>query len=64
MKTVACKDFGTKCDFVAEAFTKLGVMKKMSDHVMKVHPDKVAEMKKTMSMGEMIKSITSKIKDK
>ena len=63
MKIIACKDLGFDCDFVAKGLFKLVAMQKMSSHVMQMHADKVAELQKTMSRDEMVKMMTSKIKD-
>lgn len=56
MKTLACRDMGRDCDYVARDETDQGVMRLMMDHHRKVHPDypieNEAEMMKVM-IGEI-----------
>ena len=63
MKTLACKDAGVDCDFVAKADSEEEVLKIAMEHAQKVHPDKVAQMAEEMSNEEMTKELRSKIKE-
>jgi len=54
---------GVDCDFVAEAETAEEAVKMATDHAMKVHTDKIAEMSKTMSQDEITGAMMSKVKD-
>ena len=63
MKTLACRDMDVDCDFVAKADTAEGAVKIATDHAMKAHADKIAEMSKTMSQDDMTKAMMSKVKD-
>ncbi len=63
MKTLACMDMGVDCKYVAKAPTQEEVMQKSMDHVQKVHPDKLAEMMKTMSEDEMKEQMMQNIKE-
>ena len=63
MKTIACKDAGMDCKFVAKDETEGGVIAKAMDHVQKVHPDKAKEMSGMMSEEEMTNKVRSLIKE-
>ncbi len=39
MKTLACKDMGVECDFVAKGSTNEEVKRKMMDHAGEAHPE-------------------------
>lgn len=62
MKTIACKDAGMDCDFVAEDKTDEGVIAQAVEHVKMVHPDKMMEMK-TMPPDKMTNMVRSLIKE-
>ncbi len=63
MKALACRDMGVDCDFVAKADTAEETVKMATDHALKAHAEKIAEMSKTMSQDEMTKVMMSKVKD-
>jgi len=45
MKTLACRDAGMNCDYVAKGETMEELKKNSMDHVAAEHPDKVEEVK-------------------
>jgi predicted small metal-binding protein len=45
MYTLACKDFGIDCDFVAKDETTNGVVEKAKAHSAQAHPEAAAKMK-------------------
>lgn len=61
MYSLACKDFGIECDFVAKDETTEGVIEKATAHSAQDHPDAVAKMKE-MGPEAALAFITSKIK--
>jgi len=63
MKTLACKDMGVECDYVAEAETEEEVMGMSMEHAKKVHKEKMDEMMENMTMDEMKEEMRSKIKE-
>lgn len=63
MKTLACKDMGIDCGYVAKGETAEEVVQKINDHAIKAHPDVVGEMAKKMSKDEMADEMMSKVKD-
>lgn len=63
MKTLACKDMGVECDFVGKADTAEEVVQIVSEHATQAHPDKIAEMSKTMSPDDMTKAMMAQVKD-
>ena len=62
MKTLACRDMGVDCDFVAQGETEKEVMDKAMEHVKAVHPEKAEEMK-AMSQQETESAMMAKMKD-
>ncbi len=60
MKTLACKDLGAECAFVASGETNEDVIKKMMDHAQASHPEKMEQMK-SMSQDEVTAMMTAKI---
>ncbi len=65
MKMLSCKDMGSMdCDFVAEGDTAEATVTMMMEHAAQNHPDKVAEMSKTMSHEDMMSMMMSKVKDR
>lgn len=63
MKTLACKDMGVNCGYVAKAETEEEVIEMMNEHAKKSHRDKIEEMAKSMSQEEMEKMMREKIKE-
>jgi predicted small metal-binding protein len=63
MKTLACKDMGIDCGFVAKGETDEEVIKKTNDHTTKAHHEVMEEMSKKMSEEEMKKKMKSMIKE-
>jgi predicted small metal-binding protein len=53
MKTLACKDLGADCGFVAKGETADEVVKKMADHAAKAHKDKAGEMSHDQMMEKV-----------
>lgn len=61
---LSCQDMGvSECDHEVEGQTKEEVAKKMMAHAMDAHPDKIKEMKATMSEDEIMEEMKSKIKE-
>jgi predicted small metal-binding protein len=63
MKTLACKDMGVECDFVAKAETTEETMKMATEHAMTTHKDKMDEMAKMMPADEMNAMMMAHVKD-
>lgn len=64
MKSLACKDMGvSECNFVAKADTAEEVIKKASEHAMRVHADKIREMSQSMSEEEMKQAMMAAVKE-
>ena len=62
MITLACRDAGVDCDFVAKDETVDGVIRKAVDHVKSAHPDKAKGMA-SMTPDEMKAMLMSMVKD-
>ena len=62
MKTLACKDMGVECPFVAQADTDEEVINLARAHSMAEHADIVAERMKTMTPDQMLAAMTAQIK--
>lgn len=62
MKSLACKDMGMDCSFEVKHKDADEVIRSASDHAMHIHPDKIKEMKKTMSDSQMKQAMTAAIK--
>jgi len=62
MKTLACKDLGMRCKFVAKGRLVGAIKKKMMAHGKKAHADKMEKMTKAQmaafnkKMSKMVKS--------
>lgn len=63
MKTIACKDAGMDCDFIATGTTDEEVMGKAMEHLESVHSDKLADMAKTMTPEQINDMAKGLIKD-
>ncbi len=64
MKSLSCADLGASdCHFVATGATADDAVKAMAAHAMQAHPDKIAEMQKTMTQDQMMAMMASKVKD-
>jgi predicted small metal-binding protein len=63
MKTLACRDMGMDCDFVAKGMTEEEVLEKTMKHGMEVHKEKMDEMMKTMSEDQIKEMMRKNIKD-
>lgn len=46
MKTLACRDFGLDCDFVAKGETMDELKAMAMPHIASTHPEKMEDMKK------------------
>jgi predicted small metal-binding protein len=63
MKSLACKDMGMDCNFVATANTEEEVKQKAIVHAQKVHADIFKSMSSTPAqMAEMQKAMNKAIK--
>jgi predicted small metal-binding protein len=62
MYTLADKDMGIDCDFVAEGDTMEAVLKASKDHGISVHSEKMAEMMKTHSEEQMMDMMKKAVK--
>lgn len=63
MKSLACKDMGMDCSFEVKHQDADEVMRSASDHAMHLHPDKIKEMKKTMSDSQMKQAMMTAMKN-
>lgn len=63
MKTLACRDVGIDCDFVAEGMTEEEVMQDGAQHVQKTHPEVMKKMMETMSEADMRTAMIAKMKE-
>ncbi len=63
MKTLACRDMGVDCSFVAKGNTEEEVMKNSMEHAKKIHSDKIKQMMATMTEDQMKAAMKSKIKE-
>ena len=63
MKSLACKDLGMQCDFVATGNTVEEVKQKAMVHAQKVHADILKTMSSPEQMAEMNKTMDKMIKE-
>lgn len=63
MKTLACRDMGSNCPFIAKGETVDEVIRKMAEHHKTEHPQEWQEMK-NMSPEDIKKTMMRDIKDK
>jgi len=62
MKTLACKDMGSNCDFVAKGNTVEEVKSNMMNHVKMEHKDMMDNMS-SKEKEDMMKKMDSMMKD-
>lgn len=63
MKSLACKDMGMDCSYEVKHSTADEVMRSASDHAMHLHPDKMKEMKRTMTDAEIKQAMVAAMKN-
>lgn len=62
MKTLACRDMGVDCDFVAKGQTDEEVVAAGMRHAASRHPEYIKELHKTMSDDDLREASLMKIK--
>lgn len=62
MYTLACKDLGTDCEFVAKGETQDEVLQTMMGHASSAHADAVAKMSEGMTPEDMKAMLMAKMK--
>ena len=62
-KTIACRDLGIDCPFVAKGDTEEEVVEKITEHGKTTHPKEVEGMMKNMTGEQMKELMKSKIKE-
>lgn len=63
MKTLACKDLGAACSFVAKGNSNVEVIKIMSEHAQAAHADKMKEMSASMNQQQIQDMMVKAIKE-
>lgn len=63
MRTLACKDLGIECDFVAKGETIHEVMEHMVDHIEDNHLEEWAQMEKKLDLDQEKSLLVKHIKD-
>jgi len=62
MYTLACKDLGAACDFVARGETQDAVLQTMMEHAAVAHPQDVAKMSEGKTPEDIKAMLTEKMK--
>jgi predicted small metal-binding protein len=62
MKTLACRDLGITCDYIAKGQKDEEVVEAGLEHIKSEHPDYVKDMMETMNENDMRKAAMAKVK--
>ncbi len=62
MYTLACKDLGTPCEFVARGETQDAVLQTIMEHAATAHPAEMAKMSEGKTPEDIKAMLTEKMK--